>query len=78
MEVPRLGVESELPLPVDATATDMPDSKLHHSLWQHQILNPLSEAQAQTHILTDAVLVFFFLPAEPQREICHLIFKFLG
>ena len=25
---------------------------LCHSLWQHQILNPLSEARDQTHILT--------------------------
>ena len=25
----------------------------HHSLWQHQMLNPLSEARDQTHILLD-------------------------
>ena len=43
MEVPRLGVESELQLPVYTTATAMWDPScacdLHHSLQQHQILN---------------------------------------
>ena len=47
MEVPRLGIESELQLPADATATlDMSlVCDLHHSLWQRQILNPLSEVR---------------------------------
>ena len=27
---------------------------LHHSSWQHQILNPPSEAKDRTHILMDA------------------------
>ena len=39
MEVPRLGVQSELQLPASATATAMPDPShicnLHHSLWPH-------------------------------------------
>ena len=39
MEVPRLGVLSELLLPAYATATAMPDP------------NPLSEAKDQTHNL---------------------------
>ena len=43
MEVPRLGVESELQLPAYATATAMPDLScvcdLHHSSWQCWILN---------------------------------------
>ena len=26
---------------------------LHHSSWQHQILNPLSEARDQTHVFMD-------------------------
>ena len=46
MGVPRLGVELELQLPAYTTATAMQDLShlcdLHHSLWQHQILNPLS------------------------------------
>ena len=49
MEVPRLGVESELQLPAypRATATRDPSHvcSLHHSSWQRRILNPLSEAR---------------------------------
>ena len=41
MEVPELGDELELQLPVYATAM----CNLCHSLRQHQILNPLSEAK---------------------------------
>ena len=32
---------------------------LHHSLWQHWILNPLSEARDRTHILMDVNWVCF-------------------
>jgi len=57
MEVPRLGVKSELQLPAYATATAMPDPScicnLGHRLQQHRILNPLSKAGDWTHILTD-------------------------
>ena len=53
MEVPRLGVESELQLPAYATAT--PDLSrvfdLHHSSWKHWILNTPSEAGDRTRIL---------------------------
>ena len=49
IEVPRLGVELELYLPAYTTATAMRDPSsvcdLHHSLWQCQVLNPLSEAR---------------------------------
>ena len=41
MEVPRLEVESD-PSRI---------FNLHHSSWQHQILDPLSEARDRTHIL---------------------------
>ena len=55
MEVPRLGVESELQLLVYTTATATQNRshicKLHHSSWQPWILNPLSEAREQTHNL---------------------------
>ena len=55
MEVPRLGVKSEPQLPAYPTATAMPDPScicdLHHSSWQHQILNPLSDAWDQTRNL---------------------------
>ena len=59
VEVPRLGVESELQPPASATATTTWDPSciwnLHHSSWQRQITNPLSEARDQTHILMDTV-----------------------
>ena len=54
MEVPRLGVESELQLLAYTTATTQDPScvcSLHHSSQQHQILNPLSESKDRTHNL---------------------------
>ena len=57
MEVPRLAVESELQLLAYTTATAVPDLScvcdLHHSSWQHQILNPLGENRDWTCILMD-------------------------
>ena len=53
----QLGVESELQVPVCATATAMQDLShvcdLYRSSQQHQILNPLSEVRDQTCILMD-------------------------
>jgi len=70
MEVPRLGVKSELLLPAYATATATQDPShvcdLHHSSCHHQILNPLSEARDQTHILMDTSQVHY---TEPQWEL---------
>ena len=55
MEVPGLGVESELQLPAYATATKMQDLRgicgLHCSLRQSQILTPLSETRDWIHFL---------------------------
>ena len=63
MEVPRLGFELELQLPAYTTATAMPDPShicsLHHSSWQHRILNPLTEARDRTHILMDTSQIGF-------------------
>ena len=57
MDVPRLGIQSELQLPAHTTAAAMPDLShvcdLHHSLRQHQILDTLSKARDQTHVLMD-------------------------
>ena len=57
MEIPRPGVESELELLAYATAMAMPDLScifdLHRSLQQYEILNPLSKARDQTHILIE-------------------------
>ena len=55
MEVPRLGVQSELQLLTYATATEMQDlgliCDLHHSSGQRQIPNPPSKAWDRTHNL---------------------------
>jgi len=55
--LPGLGVESELQLLAYATATPDPSPvcNLRHSLQQHPILNPLSEARDPTCILTDNI-----------------------
>ena len=55
MEVPRLGFELELQLPATATATWDPSCvcDLHHSSQKLWVLNPLSGARDQAHILTD-------------------------
>ena len=57
MEVPRLGVKSELQLPAYTKATAMWDLRricdLHHISQPHQIPNPLSEARDRTRILMD-------------------------
>ena len=63
VEVPRLGVESELQLPVYTTATATQDPSrvfdLHHSSRQYQILNPLSEARDRTRLLMDTGRVHY-------------------
>ena len=63
VEVPRLGVESELQLPAYTTATAVQDPShtcdLHHSSGQCRILNPLIEARDQTHILMDTNFVCY-------------------
>ena len=54
---PRLGTELELQPLAYTTATATPDlsqvCNLHHSSWEYQILNQLSKARNQTHILLD-------------------------
>ena len=63
MEIPRLGVESELQLPTYTIAIAMQDPShvcdLHHGLWQHQTLNPLSKVRHQTCILMDTSWVHY-------------------
>ena len=76
MEVPRLGVESELQLQAYTTALATQDlsrvCRLHHSLLQRQSLNPLGEARNRTHILTETMPGS--LPAELQWELLNNIF----
>ena len=63
MEVPRLGVKSELQLPAYTTTTTMPHPScicnLHHSSQQHLILNWLSKARDWTSILVVSSWVCF-------------------
>ena len=69
MEVPRLGVKSELQLLAYATASAMQDPSgvcdLHHSSWQRQIPDPLNEARNQTRILW---ILVRFVSTVPQWE----------
>ena len=53
MEVPRLGVKSELQLPAFATAIASQGLShvCDHSSQQHQFINPLSEARDRTLLL---------------------------
>mgnify|MGYP007071235751 CR=1 FL=1 len=57
MEVPRLGVESELQLLACTTATARQDLScicdLHHSCGSSETFDPLSKTRDRTHILTD-------------------------
>ena len=63
MEVPWLGVESELEPPVYTTATATQDRSrvwdLHHSSRQHQISDPLSEVRERTRVLVDTSRIRF-------------------
>ena len=63
MEVPRLGIASELQLLAYTTATATWDlshvCNLHHSSQKHQIPDPLSEARDQTHNLMDTSRIHF-------------------
>ena len=59
MEVPKLEIESELQLPVYATATaDLSHiCDLHHSSQQCGVLNPLNKARDEP--TTSRILVWF-------------------
>ena len=63
MEVPSLGVKSALQLLAHTTAplTWVPNNvyNLHHSSWQHQVLNPLIGARDRTSILMDTDWVHY-------------------
>ena len=63
MQVPRLGVESELLLLAYTTATATPDPRRVCSLFcssqQCRILNPLIKAKDQTRVLMDTSQVHY-------------------
>ena len=78
MEVTRLGVELEPQLPSCTTATGWSDLSqsydLHHSSWQCQIFNQLSETRDRTHILVDTV--WFCNPLSHKRNPLLFLFFF--
>ena len=80
MEVPRLGVESELQLPAYATATATPDPShicdLHHSSRPRQILNPQSGTRDRTLILMDTSQVLN--PRSHSRNFSHWFLNILN
>ena len=63
MEVPRLGVKSELQLLAYTRAIATRGLRrvcsLQHNSQQHRILNPLSEARARTCVLIDSRQICF-------------------
>ena len=63
MEVPRLGVKSEVQLPAYTTATATPDLSrifdLRYNSQQRCIPNPLSKARDRTYVLTDTSQIPF-------------------
>ena len=71
MEIPRLGVQSELQLPATATATATATAmqdlsricNLHHRSLQRWIPNPLSKARDPTHNL--------MVPSGIRQPLCH-------
>ena len=74
MEVPRLGVKSELQLPAYTTATATRDLShvcdLRHSSWQCWILNPRSKARDQTCVLMDTNDSDIFRDRSDASEFC--------
>ena len=71
---PRLGVKLEPQPQAYTTATAAPNPSricdLHHSLHQHWILNPISEARDQTRILMDTMSGS--KPIKPQWQLQQL------
>ena len=81
MEVPRLGVGSELQLLAYATATADPSQicNLHHRLQQCRLLNPLSKARDWTFILmvTSWIHYSWATMGTPVHSILLRLFVFL-
>ena len=75
MEIPSLGVKSELQLPAYATATSTPDLSricdLHHSSWQCWILNHWVRPGME---LTPSWFLVSFVYADQQQKILSLVF----
>jgi len=70
MEVSRLEVKMELQLPAYTTATATPDlsriCNLHHSSWQHWIINPLMRPGIKPK---SSWILVGFMTTESQQEL---------
>ena len=81
MEVPRLGVKSELQLPACATAAGTRDPscicKLHCSSQLCQILNPVSKARNQTYVLRNTSRIHFHCATTRTPGVVIFIFYYL-
>ena len=81
MEVPRLGVESELQLPAYTTATATPDLScvcdLHQGSRQRRILNLLSEARDRSRNLVVPSWIHFYCATTGTPLGCFLLLKLL-
>ena len=78
MDVPSLGVRSELQLPAYTTATATWDPslvcKLHHTSQQRQIPDPLSGARDQTCLLMDTSRIHFCCATEGTPHFVSLMY----
>ena len=81
MEVLRLQVESELKLLAYTTARAMQDLwlvfDLHHSSWQHQIINPLNKAKDRTCVLMGASQIQLSHVGNSQMSCFRIAFLFV-
>ena len=77
MELPRLGVKSELQPPATAITTAVPDPswvcELHHSSRQHWIVNPLKRVRDQTHILIYSSQILYHWATIRTPVICRIV-----
>ena len=77
VEIPRLGVESELQLPGYTTAIAMQDPShifnLYHSSWQCWLPDPMTEARNWTHILMDSSRICFHCPHKGLFQRGHVL-----
>ena len=69
----------KLQLPAHTTATATPDPShicnLHHSSWQRQILNPLSEAWDRTRNLVPSRICFRCATTGPSQVLFYYVFE---
>ena len=82
MELPRLGIKSEVELPAYTTAKATQDLScicdIRHSSQQCRILNPLSEARDRTYVLMDARQIHFHRATTGSPLLSFLEEFFLG